>query len=129
MDELVVVFMGRIEDGFKELLVAICAANILWWASTITAKANGMIRCALDRQNLLQYDLMPPVIAEIVDVDHCIALQLQCLVEWRSALVDDVEFSELVIPWIAPDLAVLLELMKMAVGLADCNLKCVMKAA
>jgi hypothetical protein len=35
MDELVIVLVGGVEDGFKEFRVSICAANILRWTSTL----------------------------------------------------------------------------------------------
>ena len=64
----------------------------------------------IHRNDLVQHYLVPPVVAEIVNIEHGLSFDLKQFGKLRSALVYQVEFIKVVVLWDAPILAVLLEL-------------------
>src|SRR5436190_12095413 len=59
-----------LEDDLQELLVAVWTSAILWRAAALTSKADRLRGAGGGGQDLLQYYFMPPVVSEIVNIDH-----------------------------------------------------------
>ena len=70
VDVLSVLFVSRIENDFQELLVPANTAYIFRWATALTDETNGMLQWVVPWQDLLQYDLVFPVVTEVVLVDY-----------------------------------------------------------
>jgi hypothetical protein len=128
-DEMFVIFVCRIEDDLQELLVAGHAAHILRWATACTTETNGGLYDTVHRDYLLQHDFMPPVVSEIVLVDHRVAFSVKHVAQRNAAVVNHVVFFVFVQLNDAPVFTVLLELVKVAVRPAHYHLKGAVKAA
>jgi hypothetical protein len=110
-----------LENNLQEFFISRRAAHVLRRAVPFAGKAHWAQGRMRSRQNLLQHDLMSPVVAQVVDVEHRITLCLHDCADFRPALVDDVDVHLFVMLRHAPILAVFFKLMKMAIGPAhDC---------
>jgi hypothetical protein len=63
-----VVFVAGVGDGFEELLVAVGSADVFWWSGSLTGQAAGVVGGGLDGHDVLDFDPVGPVVAEVVDV-------------------------------------------------------------
>src|ERR1035437_8117896 len=128
-DEMFVLFVCRIEDDLQELLVAGHAAHILRWATACATETNGDLHDIVHGDYLLQHDFMPPVVSEIVLVDHRVAFSVKHVAQCNATVVNHVVFFVFVQLNDAPVVTVLLELVKVAVRPAHNHLECAVKAA
>src|ERR1035438_9367715 len=81
-----------LEDDLQELLITGRPANIFWRAPALTGKAD-WLRRGIGWQDLLQHDMVQPIIAEVVDVDHRVALDLQNTADRNFAFINDLDIS------------------------------------
>ena len=78
--------------------------------------------------DLFEYDLMLPAIAEIVEVDHRVALSAEQVRKVGLTFVRQFKFAKLVKFGDAPGLAAFLELVKMTVGPSHGDLESAVQA-
>ena len=128
-DEMFVFLVGRIEDNLQEFLVAGHAANIFGRAAACATETDGDLHDIVHRDYLLQHDFMPPVVSEIVLVDHRVAFSVKHVAQRNAAVVNHVVFFVFVQLNDAPVFTVPLELVKVAVRPAHYHLECAVKAA
>src|SRR5689334_15196696 len=67
--------MARFEDHVQKLLVAARTSDVFRWAFAFSGNADRLCS-ALGWHELLQNNLVPPVVAEVIDVDQRIAVGL-----------------------------------------------------
>src|ERR1035437_487720 len=128
--EMAELLMTRLEDGPQKFLIAWLRADIVRWAPTFTGNADRLRWRSVRRQNLLQDDPMPPVVTEIVHVNHRVAFGQEHLGDRHPPFVDHVDIAiKSIIIGYSPILAVLLKLVKVAVGPVHDDLNCVVEAA
>ena len=111
-----VLLVSGIENDLQELLIPVDTTHVFRWTAALTAQADRMLGRIGGCQDLLQYNLVTPIVAEVVLVDHAVAFLLEHACQLRLAFVDQIEFVKLIPLRDAPVLAVLLELVEMAVG-------------
>src|SRR5471030_121321 len=68
--EMAELLMPRLEDDLQEFLVAKRSSNILRWAPTFTSEAKRRRGRGNGGNDLLHHNLMPPIVTEIVHVNH-----------------------------------------------------------
>ena len=122
--------VSRLEDDLQEFLVAERSSNIFRRAPTFTSEAKRRRGGGSGGDDLLQGNLMPPIVAKIVHVNHRVAFGPEHLADRNLALVNDLDIVlKLPVLRITPILAVLLELVKVAVGPPHHGLNGVMETA
>jgi len=63
---MIVFLVGRVEDDLQKFLVAMNTADVFGWASPCAVEADGSFDDFVHRDDLLQNDLVPPIVTKIV---------------------------------------------------------------
>jgi len=101
LQPLVVLRMLRVLKGRQVLFIAPHAADVLGRAGPLSCEAGRVASSLLGGHNLLDHEGVLPGIAEIVLVAEAKAFARQELAERGAPLVDEAQFTKLILPGVA----------------------------
>jgi hypothetical protein len=113
---MIELLMGRVEDHLKKLSVSSDSAYIFRRTTPGTADTDRAYQRGLARNDLFETKFMLPIVTEIVLVGEGVAFLLENTIQPHAALIQHFDVVIFIEIGVAPDLSVLLQLMKMRVG-------------
>src|SRR5450755_3944597 len=88
VDERFVVSVGRVDNEFQEFLIPGYATHAIGRAATFSGKADRSFHAIAHWNDLFQSNLVSPIVNEVVQIDHRVAVGLEHLGKPRFPFVD-----------------------------------------